>query len=166
MHQDAKEPAAVALALCGETTLPEKLYAEVLKERPLNTILKAREAWLQARIALSRNQPAKALELSQPCIPFERGIPPISYLRGQIYLQLHAAAEAMAEFQQILGNKGVSLLSTEYPAALVGLARAAAMAGDLDKSRRAYQDFLALWKDADPDIPLLQEARREYEKLK
>ena len=75
-------------------------------------------------------------------------------------------AMAAAEFQKILDNKGVSLLLPMYPAAFVGLARGAAMAGDVAKSRRAYQDFLALWKDADPDIPLLVAARQEYARLK
>ena len=72
----------------------------------------------------------------------------------------------MAEFQKILSNKGVSLLRPKYPAALVGLARAAAMTGDVAKSRRTYQDFLALWKGADPENPVLKKAKEEYTKLK
>ena len=72
----------------------------------------------------------------------------------------------MVEFEQILKNRGLSPLSIYYPIAHVYLARASMLAGDTSRSKKSYQDFLALWKDADPDIPILKEARAEYEKLK
>lgn len=72
----------------------------------------------------------------------------------------------MTEFQRILDHRGVVAISTLYPLAQLGLARAAALAGDTATARKSYQDFLALWKDADPDIPILIEAKKEYEKLK
>jgi hypothetical protein len=71
----------------------------------------------------------------------------------------------MAEFQRILDNRGWGSTLFFYPMARLGLARAAAISGDLAKSRRAYQDFLALWKDADPDVPVLIQAKAEYAKL-
>ena len=89
----------------------------------------------------------------------------IAYLRGQAYLNQHKGADAAAEFQKILDHRGWQPASPLYPLAHLGLARAAALSGDTTKARTAYQDFFALWKDADPDIPILQEARREYEKL-
>jgi len=71
-----------------------------------------------------------------------------------------------AQFQEILDHRGWAPLDNVYPLAQLGLARAAALTGDLAKSRKAYQDFFALWKDADADLPVLLEARREYEKLR
>jgi hypothetical protein len=72
----------------------------------------------------------------------------------------------MNEFQKILDRRGQFDTSPLFPLAHLGLARAAAIAGDTAKSRQAYRDFFALWKDADPDIPILIEAKKEYEKLK
>ena len=88
------------------------------------------------------------------------------YLRGLAYLKLKSGNEAAGEFQRILDNRGQATLSALYPLAHLGLARAAALTGDVSKSRKAYQDFLALWKDADSDLPVLHEAKQEYEKLK
>src|SRR5258705_14012581 len=88
------------------------------------------------------------------------------YVRGQAYLKLNKGAEAAAEFQRILSNRGWSVRGVLYPFAYVGLAREAVLQGDTAKARRAYQDFFALWKDADPENPVLIEAKREYEKLK
>jgi hypothetical protein len=86
-------------------------------------------------------------------------------LRGQAYLKLRRGADAAAEFQKILDHRGQAPLSTLYPLAHVGLARAASISGDAPKARQAYQDFFALWKDADADLPALIEAKKEYEKL-
>lgn len=89
-----------------------------------------------------------------------------AYVRGLAYLRGRAGAEAMAEFQKIIAHRGVVAVSALYPLAHLGLARAAALFGDTAKSRKAYEDFFALWKDADPDIPVLQQAKQEYDKLK
>ncbi|HET6889957.1 MAG TPA: hypothetical protein VFH31_02550, partial [Pyrinomonadaceae bacterium] len=91
---------------------------------------------------------------------------PVAYLRGQAYLAEQKGAEAAAQFQEILDHRGWSALSYFYPLAHVGLARAAVLQGDIAKARKAYQDFFVLWKDADPDTPILIEAKKEYEKLK
>jgi len=89
-----------------------------------------------------------------------------NYLRGQAYLGERNGAEAAREFQTILDHRGWSPLSPLYPLAHLGLARAAILQGDTAKARKEYQDFLALWKDADADLPILIEAKKEYEKLK
>jgi tetratricopeptide (TPR) repeat protein len=87
------------------------------------------------------------------------------YVRGLAYLQLHDGTKAAAEFQKILDNPGVNTLSAFLPLARLQLARAYALEGDTAKARTAYQDFLALWKDADPDVPVLLQAKSEYAKL-
>ena len=88
-----------------------------------------------------------------------------TYIRAQAYLRQGSAPEAMAEFQKIIDRRGIWPAAVHYPLAHLGLARAAALAGDTAKSRKAYQDFFVLWKDADPDIPILLEAKKEYERL-
>jgi hypothetical protein len=87
------------------------------------------------------------------------------YLRGITYLKSRKGAEAAAEFQRILDHKGTSW-GPFYPVSYLGVAHAAALAGDTAREKKAYQDFLALWKDADSDIPVLIEARKEYAALK
>jgi tetratricopeptide (TPR) repeat protein len=86
------------------------------------------------------------------------------YLRGLAYLRLRKGTEAAAEFQKILDHKGANW-GPFYPVSYLSLARSAALAGDTTKAKKAYQDFLALWKDADPDIPILIEAKKEYAAL-
>jgi tetratricopeptide (TPR) repeat protein len=87
------------------------------------------------------------------------------YMRGLAYLQSKSGREAAAELQKLIDHRGVAPLSIFYPLAHLGLARADALAGDLPKARKSYQDFLALWKDADPEIPILIQAKQEYAKL-
>jgi hypothetical protein len=91
---------------------------------------------------------------------------PIAYLRGQAFLSLKKGNEAAAEFQTIVDHRGWSALSYFYPLAQLGLARAAVLQGDTSTARKAYQDFFATWKDADADLSVLIDARKEYEKLK
>ena len=86
-------------------------------------------------------------------------------MRGLAYLRLRKGAEAAAEFHKILDHKGANW-GVFYTASYVGLARAAALSGDTVKSKKAYQDFFALWKDADADVPLLIEAKKEYAALR
>jgi len=86
-------------------------------------------------------------------------------MRGEAYLAAHQGTEATAEFQKIIDHPGVVTNEPIGALAHVGLARAYAMQGDATKARAAYQDFLTLWKDADPDIPILKQAKAEYAKL-
>ena len=90
------------------------------------------------------------------------------YLRGLCYLRLRKGVEAATEFQKILNHQGQTdfLVSTLYPLARLGLARAAAVKGDTAEARKLYEEFFALWKDADPDLPILIEAKQEYAKTK
>jgi Tfp pilus assembly protein PilF len=87
------------------------------------------------------------------------------YLRGLAYLRAKQGTEAAAEFQKMLDHPGIAPEMPEHTLANLGLARAASLSGDMAKARKAYQDFFALWKDADPDISVLKEARAEYAKL-
>jgi hypothetical protein len=128
---------------------------------------------IRSAIALQRDQPAKALELLASASPYERAYPDAVYLRGVAYLALHKGAEAAAEFHKIADHKGANWGSTWqhpywgqfYSLSYLGLARGSALAGDTSKAGKAYQDFLTLWRDADPDIPILKQALAEYAKL-
>jgi predicted Zn-dependent protease len=144
----------------------EKWAGEVSKLFPTATLWNAVQLpTLRASIELQRDQPAKAIELLQAAVPYERSNFGVLYLRGLAHLRMKQGTEAAAQFQKILDHKG-SFWGTGYPLAYVGLARAAVLSGDTVKAKKAYQDFLALWKDADPDLPILAEARKEYAGLK
>ena len=157
-----------ALAPCGEFSQTQALINELVKRSPKDTILN--KIWLpliQARLELQKGNPAQAIQLLETTRPFEGyALFQIAYLRGQAYLNQQKGADAAAEFQKILDHRGWLPTSPLYSLAHLGLARAAALNGDAARSRQAYQDFFTLWKDADPDISILQEARQEYEKLK
>jgi tetratricopeptide (TPR) repeat protein len=163
---------ALALALCGEASeakgQAQPLIDELTKRYPKDTLINS--IWLpaiRAAIEINRNNTAQAVQLLEATRRFEVAAEfwP-QYLRGQAYLRQQKGAEAAAEFQRIIDHRGQAPLSALYPLAYLGLARAAAVTNDTAKARTAYQNFLALWKDADPDNPTLQEAKREYEKLK
>jgi eukaryotic-like serine/threonine-protein kinase len=160
-------PAAHALAACGELSQTQTITAELARSSPKDTLLnKVTLPLVQARIELQRGNPALTVQLLETAGPYEGyALFQIAYLRGQADIDLRRGPDAAAEFQRILDHTGLQTASPFYPLAHVGLARAAALAGDTTKARRAYQDFFALWKDADADIPILQQARREYEKL-
>ena len=159
---------ALALALCGDAGQAQSFVEEVTKERPKDTLINSlRVPLVGAAIQLNRNDPAEAVQLLESAKRYEAAAEfwP-QYLRGLANLKLKSGNEAAAEFQKILDNRGQAPLSALYPLAHLGLARATVLTGDLSKSRKAYQDFFALWKDADSDLPVLQEARLEYEKVK
>jgi tetratricopeptide (TPR) repeat protein len=159
---------AVALALCGEAGQAQSLVDELTRLYSKNTLINS--LWvpvIRAATQINRNNPAEAVTQLESAKRYEAAAEfwP-QYLRGLAYLKLKSGNEAAAEFQKILDNRGQAPLSVLYPLSHLGLARAAALTGDLSKSRKAYQDFLALWKDADPDLPVLKEAKQEYERLK
>jgi predicted Zn-dependent protease len=157
----------IALALCSELGQAQSLADEYAKQFPKDTLVNA--VWLpaiRAAIEIRRNNPAQAIQFLQSASRYDRtGDYWPEYLRGQAYLAQHAGSEAATEFQKILDRRGLAPTSVLYPLAHLGLARAAALAGDTAKARKAYQDFFALWKDADADLPVLIEAKKEYEKL-
>ncbi len=172
--RDVKVLAALALARSGEIPHANALADELEKTYPTNTTLKL--YWfpiVRAAIALGNQKPADAVVALEAVAPYEFGSPPpfqvgtmyAPYIRGEAYLAKHDGPAAAREFQKLLDHRG---LVVNYPLASLahlGLARAYAMSGDTAKTRAAYQDFFTLWKDADPDIPILKEARAEYAKL-
>jgi eukaryotic-like serine/threonine-protein kinase len=158
---------ALALALCSEFGQAQPLVDELTKRYPKDSLINL--LWLpiiRAAIEVNRNNPAQAVELLETTRRYEAAAQfwPM-YVRGQAYLRQRAGTEAANEFQKILDHRGQAPMSALFPLSFVGLARAATLGNDTAKSRKAYQDFLALWKDGDPDIPILQEAKRDYEKL-
>jgi tetratricopeptide (TPR) repeat protein len=128
---------------------------------------------------LNHSQPSKAIALLEPTIPYESGSPTVggseyllgagnlypAYVRGLAYLAAHKGVEAAGEFQKILGHRGIVISDPIGALAHLQLGRAYALTGDKIKARSAYKDFLTLWKDADPDIPILKRAQSEYAKL-
>jgi DNA-binding winged helix-turn-helix (wHTH) protein/tetratricopeptide (TPR) repeat protein len=130
---------------------------------------------LRARLALIHSNPQQAIDSLEIAAPYELGLPaggfynwpnmyPV-YVRGEAYLAAHQGNEAAAEFQKILDHRGIVLNEPIGALAHLQLGRAYALQGDTAKSRAAYQDFLALWKDADPDIPIFKQAKAEYAKV-
>jgi tetratricopeptide (TPR) repeat protein len=166
--QSAVVYAARILAVGGKMDKAQALIAELQKESPLDTVVN--EIWLpviQASLELARGNFQKAVDLLQPVTRYERAVGfRAMALRGRAYLGLGDGGAATVEFEKILNNRCLAPLSFDYPLAHVYLARAAGMAGDTAKSKKAYQDFLKLWKDADPDILIFKEAKAENEKLK
>ena len=157
--------AALPLALCGDAAAAQRAADEISRQYPVHTLWNA--VYLpsvRAAVELSRNQPQKAVESLQVAASYERAHTSAIYLRGLAFLRLRKGAEGATEFQKILDHKGANW-GPYYPLSYLGLARAAASAGDATRSRKAYQDFLALWRDADAELPILKEARREYESL-
>jgi len=165
--------AALALARASDTAGAEKLAAELDKAFPRDTLVQ--RYWLstiRAGIALEHRDPNRAIELLKVASPIEFGEPTNltiflcpAYLRGEAYLMLHDGNRAAAEFQKFIDHRGLVANFPWGALARLGLARAYAMQGDTTKARAAYQDFLTLWKDADPDIPILKQAKAEYAKL-
>ena len=140
---------------------------ELATEYPHFTIVN--EIWLpptRAALELDRGNASQAITELQAARYEAAGEFWPQYVRGLASLKLGKGAEAAVEFQKILASRGYAVLSPLYPLAHLGLARATALQGDAAKARKAYEDFFALWKDADGDIPVLIEAKKEYEKLK
>ncbi len=173
-NRDVRAMAALALARASDTAAAEKLAAELDKIFPLDTMVQ--RYWLptiRAAVALERKDPNRAIglltaastiELSSATADLTIFLCPV-YLRGEAYLMLHDGNRAAAEFQKFIDHRGVVVNFPWGALARLGIARAYAMQGDTAKAKAAYQDFLTLWKDADPDIPILKQAKAEYAKL-
>jgi tetratricopeptide (TPR) repeat protein len=187
--QGATAEAALAFALVGETTQAESLAEDLGKRFPLDTQMQS--LWLsaiRAQLALEKKNPAAALTALQAASPIELGqisfvnniscLYPV-YVRGEAYLEAGQGSAAAAEFQKIIDRNGIVWNCWTAALAHLGVARANALqsrtfqgqgqAADADAARvrglAAYKDFLTLWKDADPNIPILKEAKTEYVKL-
>ena len=162
--------AGLAMALARDENQADRLANDFAKRFPEDTAVQFNYLpTIRAQLALSRNDYSKALDALQAAAPYEMGwmgrMYPI-YVRGEAYLAAHQSREAAAEFQKILDHRGIVWNSPIGALAHLQLGRAFAMQGDTARARAAYQDFLTLWKDADPDIPVLKQAQAEYAKFK
>ena len=174
--RDSQVLAALALARVGDLGRAQSSVDELNRHYPENTLIQS--VWLpsiRAQLDLNRGDASKAIERLQTAKPYELGegigslnfvcILP-AYLRGEAYLAAKQAPEAAAEFQKVLDHRGLISNCWTGPFSRLGLARAKALSGDRTGARTVYQDLLAIWKDADPDLPALRQAKVEYEKLK
>jgi serine/threonine protein kinase/tetratricopeptide (TPR) repeat protein len=163
--------AAMIYAVCGEHGEAQSLLDEVCAAYPKNTVIASIVAPVVAAAAEKegRGNISQAIELLESVRGYEFGMVlgvSTKYARGDLYLQQRKDKEAAADFQAIIDHPTVDMLSPAHPLARLGLGRAAALSGDTAGARKAYQDFFALWKDADHDLPALVQARKEYEQLK
>jgi DNA-binding winged helix-turn-helix (wHTH) protein/tetratricopeptide (TPR) repeat protein len=168
-NRDVQYNVALALALIEDAPRSQELTDDLRKRFPEDSIVQFNYLpTLQGQIALIRNDPSKAIEALQTAVPYELGPSAVlypAYVRGEAYLAAHKGKEAAAEFQKILGHRGIVLNDPIGALAHLQIGRAYAMQDDTAKAKAAYQDFLALWKDADPDIPIFIAAKAEYAKL-
>ena len=178
--RDVTYGASLALALSGDSSRSEALTEDLSRRFPEDTRVQFTYVpALRALLALNHSQPSKAVERLQTAIPYELGIPTEggsefllgtgnlypAYVRGLAYLAAHRGVEAAGEFQKILDHRGIVICDPIGALAHLQLARAYAQSGDKAKARSTYQDFLKAWEDADPDIPILKQAKAEYSKL-
>jgi predicted Zn-dependent protease len=173
---DLEYASALAWAYAGDQERAQKLTDDLGQRFPEATIVQFNYLpTLRAKLAVSNGSASEALETLRAALPYELGRTTYSsygwtslypvYVRGEAYLAAHQGKEAAAEFQKVLDHRGIVLNEPIGALAYLGLARANVSQGDPAKARKAYQDFLTLWKDADPDIPILREAKAEYAKL-
>jgi tetratricopeptide (TPR) repeat protein len=172
LNRDTKSIVADPLARLGDYGRAQKFNDELAAQYPNNTLLvKILVPVNRAVLAIQKGQPQQAVDLLEPTLPYELGSGPTSanlvppYYRGEAYLKMGDGGKALAEFQKILTHRGIDLLSVFYPLAQLGSARAYALQKDTAHARTAYQDFLATWKNADPDVRILKQAKSEYAAL-
>ena len=176
--RDAQYGAAFALALAGDSKQARTLADDLENRFPEDTNVRYNYVpALRALLALNQGDPAKGIELLHVNLPYDLGEPVCSYLgfygllypiyvRGEAYMALHQGAQAAAEFQKILDHPGIVISDPVGALARLQLGRAYAMSGDTVKAKAAYQNFLTLWKDADPGIPILKRAKAEFSNLR
>jgi eukaryotic-like serine/threonine-protein kinase len=172
---DVKAMSAIALGLAGDSAVAMRVADDLYKRLPEDTIVQFDYVpMIRAAVALHGGDAEKALAALAPSAPYELGaasqnlnflLYPV-YLRGEAYLAAKQGSAAAAEFQKILDHPGVVLNEPISSLAQLGLGRAYVLAGNRDKAKTAYQDFLALWKNGDPELSTLKLAKAEYEKLK
>jgi len=172
--RDIKLLAALTLARAGDTTNAKKLVEQLKREKTAstNTMLKFYcLPTIDAAIEISKNNPSQAILDLEATMPYELGGPLMfpylypSWIRGQAYLAANNGTAAAVEFKKLIDHPGIALNQPVASLAHLQLGRAHALAGDAAQATAAYQDFFMLWKDADPDIPILTAAKAEYAKL-
>jgi len=164
----------LALAGAGDTPRAKGLLEQLEKAESANTILKLYLLpTIRAQIELSEGHPSQGIRELDAAAPYElgtvlNGLYPLypAYLRGQAYLTVHNGTAAAVEFQKLIDHPGIVMIEPTGALAHLQLGRAYALAGDAAKAKAAYQDFFQLWKDADPNIPILKQAKTEYANLK
>ena len=162
-------PTAIAVAMTGDANRAQSIVGELGPRFPDDTILHSVSIpSVAALAAINRKAPEQAIESLRSAQAYEQGIgqfPLPVYIRGLAYLQAKRGSEAVAEFQRIVVQRGIAPVAPEHALAKLCLGRAYVLTGDTAKAKAAYQDFFALWKDADSDVPILREAKAEYGKL-
>jgi tetratricopeptide (TPR) repeat protein len=166
---DVSASAALAFALSGDFAQAKKIADRLTHEDPLDTEIQHYSVpMVRAAIALKLNNPNEAIDSLKASLPDDIGESALmpAYLRGLAYLQAGNGRQAAGDFQKVIDHPGI--VETEVRGALahLQLGRAQAMMGDTAAARKSYQGFLTLWKDADPDIPIYQQAKAEYAKLR
>jgi tetratricopeptide (TPR) repeat protein len=174
--RDVEYGAALALALSRDQANSEALAMDLEQRFPEDTCVRFTYLPIyRAVLALNHDDPSTALEQLQASVPYDLAIPYswygffgylyAPYVRGEAYLAAHRYAEAIAEFQKLLDHPGIVFIDPVRVPASLRLARALALSGNVPRGRAVYQDVLTLWKNADPDIPILERARSEYAAL-
>ncbi len=158
---------ALVLAASGDIARAQAMADDLARRYPQDTALNQLSLpQVRALLELQRKNPARALEILEATRPYDAAETISNYIRGLAYLDLRRGQEAATEFQQLLRKIGYPFpIEPTRSMAHLGLARAYVLQGDTTSARKAYQDFFALWKDADPDLPILKEAQAEYAKL-
>jgi eukaryotic-like serine/threonine-protein kinase len=173
--REVEAVAAIALAGSGDSSEAQRLAGDLAKKYPEDTMVLANFLPdIRAAAALKANNADKAIEELLPSVPYELGSPDLDldfalypvYFRGQAYLMKKQGKAAATEFQKIVDHPGVVQNEIIGALAHLGLGRSYVLAGDSAKAKTEYQNFLSLWKDADPELPILKQAKQEYEKLK
>jgi hypothetical protein len=170
--RDVRLLAALTLARAGDTAKAKSLVEQLDRTASTDTMLRLFcLPTIHGAIEISKNSPLQGLQALEAAAPYELGGPlafpylsPV-WVRGQAYLAAHDGVAAAAEFQKLIDHPGIVLNQPIAPLAHLGLGRAYALSGDNVKARASYQNFLTLWKDADPDIPILIAAKSEYARL-
>jgi pentatricopeptide repeat protein len=164
-HEQQIGPASI-LALTGDTAKAEKVIATQGAKYPKDTLLQQKELpQLRAAVDIKRGNFAAAIDALKPSEAFERSDLDPTFYRGLAYLSMKSGKEAAAEFKKAIERKGIFPVSVLHSLSQLELARSLAISGASVGARSAYQDFFTLWKDADPDLPLLKQAKAEYVKL-
>lgn len=175
--RDVEYAAAYALVLSGDSTVSQRLAADLEKRFPEDTPVQFEYLpTLHALFALAHRAPLDAVEQLQKALPYDFALPGTAffakfgglypaYVRGQAYLKARHGPEAAAEFQKVLDHRGIVFADPIGALAHLQLGRAYVISGDTAKAKNAYQDFLTLWKDADPDLPIFKQAKAEYARL-
>ncbi len=174
--RDLNYGCALAFTYAKDQRRAQALSDDLAKSFPEDTIVRFNYVpTLRARLSIGRSKPRQALDSLQVAAPYELGLPAVGfynwpnlypvYVRWEAYLAAHQGREAAAEFQKILDHRGIVLNEPIGALAHLQIGRAYALEGQPAEARAAYQDFLTLWKDADPDIPILKQAKAEYAKL-